>query len=168
MRKIIVDGKAWEYRVGGQLATLRHGGRKIRVHLSDITGGTQDDIDRGRHKRTSDGMITPAQIRKYIVGRLGNNPVLWKTFCVFGLFKEPTTGNNFIVVRVPEGRIPWSKTVAPAISRLVRPWFDRDMGPRDRTWNVDVDRRRPGKKPLWELRDTPRYEWDGKKLARMP
>ena len=85
-----------------------------------------------------------------------------KVILIYGSFKEPTQGENFIVLRYPACRIPWSKKIVPAINRLVRPWFPEGGQSRDRFWNVDG-----GYESLWETTLTPRYEWDGDKLVKV-
>jgi hypothetical protein len=40
--------------------------KKTLVKLSAITGTTPDTIERGRWKKSSDGMVLPSQIRRYI------------------------------------------------------------------------------------------------------
>lgn len=87
-------------------------------------------------------------------------------FIVYGSFTEPTMGKNFIVVRMPEGRVPWSKKIVPAIHRLVSPWFNRGV---DKHWYVDGENDHgPGEPPLWETRTTARYEWTGRSLVMRP
>jgi hypothetical protein len=91
---------------------------------------------------------------------------------VYGNFIEPTMGKNFVMMRIPAGRQPWTKKIAPAINRLVRPWFSADD--RDRYWNVDgeptilcEDDGTPKSKRLWETTLTPRYEWNGSEIVKV-
>ena len=62
-REIEVDGKTYKWRCGKTAVRIKGIGY---VMLSEITGLAQDIIDRGRHKITSDGMITPKQVAAYI------------------------------------------------------------------------------------------------------
>lgn len=63
-----MDGKVWGYRIGQQFAVIHLPGtiRKKIVTLAIITGRTPDTIDRGKWKKTSDGMVTPSDIKAYI------------------------------------------------------------------------------------------------------
>ncbi len=62
-RQITVNGKTYQWKCGKNSLRVKNFGY---VRLSDLTGLTQNLIDRGRHKQTSDGMITPAHVEKYI------------------------------------------------------------------------------------------------------
>ena len=84
---------------------------------------------------------------------------------VYGAFTDPATGRNFIVVRMPDGRTPWVKKIAPAIARLVRPW----MGERNPEgwcgWGVDGELGGA----LWVLTSRPsRYDWKNDTLQPCP
>lgn len=62
MRKLVVDGKEYTYTVGKDFAIVKFEGRKIAtIFLHEIK-----DVERGRWKKTSDGMITPSEIAEYI------------------------------------------------------------------------------------------------------
>jgi hypothetical protein len=66
-RRVTVNGETWSYRVGQQNAVIvAPGGRKSVVLLSALTGRSQDTLDRGRRKQTSDGMVMPEHVRDYI------------------------------------------------------------------------------------------------------
>ena len=65
-RKIVVRGVEWKYFVGHGAVEARCGERKIVEQLHRVTGGTPNDFERGQHKRTSDGMITPKRISAWI------------------------------------------------------------------------------------------------------
>jgi hypothetical protein len=41
-------------------------------------------------------------------------------FMVYGSFTEPTMGKNFFIVRMPAGRVPWARKIAPAITCVGR------------------------------------------------
>lgn len=75
-------------------------------------------------------------------------------FLVYGNFTDPTTKANGIVVRMSEGRIPWSKQIVPAIQKMIASWKDDD-GEKLR-WNVDGD---PEPGALWSSKSFRRYEW---------
>jgi hypothetical protein len=77
MRTLVVDGKAYQYRIGHHSMVLVHpDGKKEIVRLAVIANRTPDTIDRGRWKKTSDGMITPKHVEGYI--RYGGYPELTK------------------------------------------------------------------------------------------
>lgn len=65
-RKIVVAGVDWTYYVGKCAVEARCGERKIVGQLHDVAGLTPYVFERGRDKRTSDGMITPRQIAAWI------------------------------------------------------------------------------------------------------
>lgn len=75
-----------------------------------------------------------------------------KYYLIYGLFTEPTSKQGFIVIRTPDVRLPWSKKVAPAIQRLVKPWMEN---PKDVYWNND----RTGAEDAWKKQLGARYEW---------
>ena len=93
---------------------------------------------------------------------------------VYGSFTEPTTDKNFIIVRMPSGRVPWSKKIQPAINRLVGAWFTPEQRERDRRakwlgselgcfWQVEGDP--DPENSLWFLKQpVARYEWNGEAL----
>jgi hypothetical protein len=69
-RRVTVSGETWHYRIGQQHAVLiSPGGYKSVVLLSVLTGRSQDTLDRGRRKQTSDGMVMPEHVRDYIRDR---------------------------------------------------------------------------------------------------
>lgn len=66
-RKLIVDGEAWSYYVGGTYTVLRApDGKKKVVSSSTVTGRSPDTFDRGQWKKTSDGMVRPSDVVAYI------------------------------------------------------------------------------------------------------
>jgi hypothetical protein len=103
------------------------------------------------------------------------NPA-WRILMVYGSFNDPATGKNFFLVRIPGGRSPWTKKIAPAIDRLVRGLFS----PED--IKADRFRRREGREELihwnvegqdddsiWDIKQqVSRYEWTGSELRRVP
>jgi hypothetical protein len=90
----------------------------------------------------------------------------WDVFMVYGSFEVPNTDKgkgtvNFIIIRKPIGRIPWSKKVVPAINRLVREWYPISRH-KDNFWNCE------GTKPeLWNTKLTRRFEWNGSELVEI-
>ncbi len=67
MRKIHVKGRDYRFRVGKQNVVIRDNEDKARVvRISEITRRTPDVLERGRWKGTSDGMVTPHLIAKWI------------------------------------------------------------------------------------------------------
>src|SRR5580704_5242866 len=68
-RRVTVNGETWSYRIGQQNAVIvAPSGCKSVVLLSALTGRSQDTLDRGRRKQTSDGMVMPEHVRDYILG----------------------------------------------------------------------------------------------------
>lgn len=66
-RKIIIDGKEYEYRVGRAHVVIRHKGKKVCAPgLHEVTGETWSVIEHDMHKRNFH--ITPSQIEDYIRG----------------------------------------------------------------------------------------------------
>jgi hypothetical protein len=87
----------------------------------------------------------------------------WTAFLVYGSFSVPNTDNlNFIIVRMPAGRVPWSKKIAPAINRLVKPWHR--PGDREKFWDIDGD---DEKGSLWAVTLTRKFEWNGAELREV-
>lgn len=85
-------------------------------------------------------------------------------FIVYGPFIEPSRSENFIIVRMPEGRVPWSKQIVPAIHKLVRSFYEATDDPAQRRLNKDVkwyvggDPDEPETSALW-IGKHARYEW---------
>lgn len=70
-RTITVDGLKWYYHVGtdsleARAAETNGSHWKLWGSLSEITKRSPETIERGRHKKTSDGMVTPRQIAGWI------------------------------------------------------------------------------------------------------
>jgi len=66
VRKLIVDGKEYTYTVGKSYAIIKFEGLKIAtIPLCDIKG-SWDNLERGRWKKTRDGMVFPSEIVEYI------------------------------------------------------------------------------------------------------
>jgi hypothetical protein len=98
----------------------------------------------------------------------------WRVNMIYGSFSEPTTKKNFFIIRVPEGRVQWSKKIAPAITRLVRSWYTDEDRKRDAYnrkmlrdpviyWKAEGDN--PNEKSFWALEQAvARYEWNGSAL----
>ena len=84
-------------------------------------------------------------------------------FIVYGSFVDPTTGVNFIVIRMPAGRVPWQKKIIPAVRRLVKPWTD--VGEELRL-DVDGDPK-PEEHSLWNNSRSRRYEWRSNALVEV-
>lgn len=64
-RKLIVDGKEYEYRIGRSHVVIHCEGKKIAVpNFSELTGEKWHVIDHDQHKRNF--RLTPQQITDYI------------------------------------------------------------------------------------------------------
>lgn len=61
-RKIVVDGIEHTYRIGRSNAVVD--GKIVR--LDKLTGRDWATIERGQRKRTTDGMVTPADVERWI------------------------------------------------------------------------------------------------------
>ena len=70
MRKIVIAGELWMVKVGKDSMEARtgprRGGIKLVIPLTFATGNTSDNIERGRWKKTADGMVTPGMIAEAI------------------------------------------------------------------------------------------------------
>lgn len=69
MRKIIVNDETWGYMIGKHNVVIQspRTEKKMIFTLDKVVGRSFDAIDRGRHKKTNDGMITPADLRTFIL-----------------------------------------------------------------------------------------------------
>lgn len=67
-RQITVYGEQYFYSVGKDYLVLLmpHDGTKRIIGLDEITHRSPDTIERGRWKKTSDGMVTPRDVVNYI------------------------------------------------------------------------------------------------------
>jgi hypothetical protein len=66
-RNITVDGVGWRYCVGrGAVVARGPNGEKLCDGLDVVTGRAWDIIERGQHKMTSDGAVTPGDISNWI------------------------------------------------------------------------------------------------------
>lgn len=68
-RNITVDDVVYWYHIGQGKMKLRHPSGKSTTHcLCDVKGMgfTPDTVDRGRWKKTTDGMITPGEVARFI------------------------------------------------------------------------------------------------------
>jgi hypothetical protein len=68
MRKIVVDGIEYLFLVGAHDCVIQRVGdvKKKIVPLDQITTASYTELERGRWKKTSTGMITPKMIATYI------------------------------------------------------------------------------------------------------
>ena len=66
-RTMQVNGEEWRYRFGEGAAVIRvPNGKSVVVAYEDLTGQDASTIERGRHKRTTDGMVKPGHVRGWI------------------------------------------------------------------------------------------------------
>ncbi len=77
MRKVLVNGQAWEFSVGRFNAVIKNPSTKKKtiVDFSKLTGRTWDILERGQYRRTSDGMIKPGHVKAYIEEHLAEKPL---------------------------------------------------------------------------------------------
>jgi hypothetical protein len=83
-----------------------------------------------------------------------------RNIIVYGEFKEPEKGVNFIVVRIPDGRCPWAKKIAPAIHRLIKSFTKSRSYPDWNAWGENEGQ------DLWATKTAVRYLWDGDDLVK--
>lgn len=66
-RRLTVDGEQWWFFIGTSHTVLWDpGGRKHLAHTAEVGGRSQPVLERGQWKHTSDGMITPEHVRRYV------------------------------------------------------------------------------------------------------
>lgn len=68
MRSITVAGPKYRYTVGRQTTVVRREDNTVlgKVGNHTLVGLTPSDFERGKRKKTSDGMVTPKHIAKAI------------------------------------------------------------------------------------------------------
>lgn len=67
-RRLVVVDQTWWWMVGNLTILWTPKGQKLLVNNMALTGLTQETIERGRWKRTTDGTVTPRMVREYIDG----------------------------------------------------------------------------------------------------
>lgn len=93
---------------------------------------------------------------------------IYTDFMVYGEIKIPAVNNACFLVRMPKGRVPWSKKIIPAIRSLINSW-DKDN--RGKHWSVDGDNSyfiADGK--MWDSiksGNTLKYQWLDNKLVEV-
>jgi len=66
-RKIEVDGHTYRWRGGGYVIVQDENGKRVVcAHMAEIKGISHDAFERGRHKKTSDGMLGIKELADYI------------------------------------------------------------------------------------------------------
>jgi hypothetical protein len=73
MRKLHLDnGKVVEYKVGKTYVVFKFTPtNRLVVTVDEIKGLRQGLVDRGRRKKTSDGQITPRELKTFISVHMG-------------------------------------------------------------------------------------------------
>ena len=80
MRRIVVGNVEYKWTVGSMYLTVRKDGHLfLRVQAHEARGVTPDTWDRGRWKRTLDGVVTPRHVRAEIESRLRQTPMTHTT-----------------------------------------------------------------------------------------
>ncbi len=70
MRKIHLDEQIYLYRIGrGYVVIEFPDGHREVISDSTITGRTPDTLERGRWKKTPDGMVLPSHVKAWLVQR---------------------------------------------------------------------------------------------------
>lgn len=69
MRKIVVDNETWEYMIGKNNVVLKNprDEKKTILTLEKVTGRSAEAIRFGKENKTTDGMVTPSDLKKFIV-----------------------------------------------------------------------------------------------------
>lgn len=71
MRRIVVRGVTFLFKIGKADLFVRFpDGRMHHKDLSELMGLSQDNIDRGRWKKTSDGEVHPEDVARFICQEL--------------------------------------------------------------------------------------------------
>lgn len=69
-RVLVIDGEIWQYKIGKSYTHIwpppSRGGKKLIKRTHEIAGRSPDTLERGQYKKTSDGMVTPSDVEKYI------------------------------------------------------------------------------------------------------
>jgi hypothetical protein len=65
-RTVVTRLGTFRYRFGVTSVVIVIGDKKRVIDYSTLTGRSWDTLERGQHKRTSDGMVTPDDVREYI------------------------------------------------------------------------------------------------------
>ena len=87
----------------------------------------------------------------------------WHYFIAYGGWTDSVTGDNFVVCRCPEGRVPWSKKLMPRLHRKLKLWYGpgawqpaHNGVPGQALWNVDG-----ATEEMWRSKKHTSYEWTG-------
>lgn len=83
-RRVHVNGKVWLYRVGRAGGVVIYGpnDEHVATHAAHIKGQWAQDFERGQWKRTSDGMLKPRHVKRFIeVGRALGSAFCWAAPC---------------------------------------------------------------------------------------
>lgn len=73
-RTMEINGKNWKFIIGSSNVVIwSPTGVKIVTNHSKVTDRTWDTLERGRWKKTSNGMVCPCHVRHWI---LQNHPEL--------------------------------------------------------------------------------------------
>lgn len=69
MRKLVVANETWEYMIGKNNVVIKNprDEKKMVLTLEKVTGRSPETIKSGRKHGTSDGMVTPADIKAFIL-----------------------------------------------------------------------------------------------------
>jgi hypothetical protein len=76
VRKVHIQGKVWQYEIGHQFVVIQfpppNQKKKFTIAQSLLVERTPDELDRGRWKKTQDGMIKPSDVKNYIEKNLSS------------------------------------------------------------------------------------------------
>lgn len=99
--------------------------------------------------------------------RIDSSKEPYVDFTVYGEIKIPAENNACFIVRIPNGRVPWSKKIAPAINKLINSW---DKNNKNAQWYVDGDTANfIGDMRLWDIKAGKilKYQWINDQLKEI-
>lgn len=66
-RRIVVDNKIYRYVVGKTgTIVIRSDDKKFVTDVTEVKGISFESFDRGKRKKTKDGMVFPSEIERWI------------------------------------------------------------------------------------------------------
>jgi len=67
-RKIDINGTVYEWSAGRQYVHIRKDDKLlVTTTIAQVKGTTPDIVERGLWKKTTDGMLTPKEVRAFIL-----------------------------------------------------------------------------------------------------
>ena len=66
LRQLHIDGVEYAYQIAGDRVLFFLEDCKLVADITEVTGRSWVDIERGRHKRTSDGEVKPRHCKAFL------------------------------------------------------------------------------------------------------